>query len=147
MTWTRCARVMALFCAVLLAQAPVVHAAPSEGSQPQRERPDGHGMVVAGVSLIVVSVLGYVGLAVGLGLGNAAEADLRPLQDPEDLQRRRDLLQRGRIANGVAIGSGVAAAALMAAGIPLVIVGRRRAAEDRPPRRVSLSPTGLQIRF
>ena len=146
MTWARCVATMALCCAMLLVQMPVARAAPSEASQ-QRERPDGHGMVVTGVSLIVVSVLGYVGLAVGLGLGNAAEADLRALQGPEDLQRRRDLLQRGRIANGVAIGSGAAAAALMAAGIPLVIVGRRRAAADRPRTQMSVTPTGLQIRF
>jgi hypothetical protein len=105
---------------------PVLEAPPTQ-TKLRLQRPPGHALVVTGVVFIVGSAIGYAVMAAGLGIGNRAEQDIRPLGDPEDLDRRRELLARGRLGNRMAIGAGVTSAALMAAGIPLVLVGRRRA--------------------
>lgn len=126
-------------------------AAPAGDAEPRHR--EGHAMVVAGVVLVVTSVLGYVGLAAGLGVGNQADADVRALRGPDDLSERRDAQRRGRIANAVAIGSGVSAAVMMGIGIPLIAVGRRRATADASRASLHLRPSAqgmgaaLRLRF
>jgi hypothetical protein len=106
----------------------------------ERARPPGHPMVVAGVVLVVSSVVGYAIMAAGLGIGNRAEQDVASLTGPDDIERRREVLERGRLGNRMAIGAGVSSAALMAVGLPLVFVGRRRAQRSLSESRVSFSP-------
>ena len=98
---------------------------PSESS-PRPQRQPGDRMVQAGVGVVVASLVGYGLMAAGLGIGNRAENDLRPLSGRDDIERRREVLARGQLGNRLAIGGAIAATAAMAVGIPLIIVGRRR---------------------
>lgn len=99
---------------------------PSPEPSPRSQRQPGDRMVQAGVGVVVASLVGYGLMAAGLGIGNRAENDLRPLSGRDDIERRREVLARGQLGNRLAIGGAIAATAAMAVGIPLIIVGRRR---------------------
>ncbi|MEM9457678.1 MAG: hypothetical protein AAGF11_26095 [Myxococcota bacterium] len=98
----------------------------SPDTAPRSERQPGDRMVQAGVGFVVASLVGYGLMAAGLGIGNRAENDLRPLWGREDIERRREVIARGQMGNRLAIGGAIAATAAMAVGIPLIIIGRRR---------------------
>ena len=83
-------------------------------------------MVQAGVGVVLAGVLGYALVGVGLAIGNRAEGDLFTLAARDDIDRRRDVLARGKRGNQLAIGGAIAATAALAVGIPLIVIGRRR---------------------
>lgn len=89
-------------------------------------------MAITGSALIMASVAGYIVMAVGLGIGSNADAELGSLGSVNDIDRRREVMDRGQLGNRMALGAGLASAALMATGITLVVVGRRRARESAP---------------
>lgn len=91
-------------------------------------------MVIAGVSLLGAGVASYVGLGVSAGIANHADTSLRYLDEPGEEEEREEALQRRDMARGAAIGTAVAACALVATGLALVIVGRRRAIADLQQR-------------
>lgn len=96
-------------------------------------------MVQAGVGVVLAGVLGYALMGVGLAIGNRAEGDLFTLAAREDIDRRRDVLARGRRGNQLAIGGAIAATAALAVGIPLIVIGRRR---HENPSRTTVMMTG-----
>ncbi len=104
-------------------------------------------MVVAGVVLVTLGVAAWALMGAGLGVGNDAETRLDGLGSGADLERRRELLRRGRVGNGLAVGGGVAAAVLVGTGIPLIAIGRRRAiaASVAPTPSPSGAPTGMTV--
>ena len=131
---TVCLRGLALVIAMLVG----ISSASAAPKRSKPEHPPGHGMVVAGVTLIVASAAAYVAMAVGLGVGNDAEERLPSLRGRDDIDERRDVIARGQLGNRLAIGAGVTAATLMVTGVPLAIVGRNRAIryyEKRTPGR------------
>lgn len=145
--WLRC---VAPALAVALATPSAVYAAdppppisaeapPSASAETRPGRP-GRPMTIAGSVFIMASAGGYIAMAVGLGMGNNADNEVRSLGAAEDLERRREVMDRGELGNRLAIGAGVSAAVLMATGIALVVVGRRKS--DVP--RVSAGPLPLQ---
>ncbi len=108
------------------------------------EHPKGHKMVVAGVALVVTSLAAYVAMAVGLGIARGSDAKLaRTSITP---QRRDELVERRTLGRQLALGTGLGALALMGTGIPLIVVGRRRAIADveakstSPQARLGLRP-------
>lgn len=82
----------------------------------------------AGVAMIVAGAAGYVVMVAGLGLGAAARSDLAPLRSRDEIERRRAVLDRGVLANRLALGAGIAAGVVLAVGITLVAIARRRTA-------------------
>lgn len=105
-------------------------------------------MVVAGSVMIFGSAAGYIAMAVGLGIASKADADVRALTSNADLERRRKVMARGELGNRLAIGAGVSAAVLMASGIALVVVGRRRATSAPALSLLSLRRgAGVQLRL
>ena len=100
-------------------------------------------MVVGGVALVCTSLVGYVGMIAGLGIGSGAESRIASLYAEDDIERRRELIDRGTMGNRLAIGAGVSAAVSMAAGIALIVVGRRRAIADR----AQVGVGSLRVRF
>lgn len=129
---------LALSIALTLAAPSNAVAADPEPASAQT-RP-GRPLTIAGSVLIMASAGGYIAMAVGLGMGNNADAEVRSLQSSEDLERRREVIDRGELGNRLALGAGLAAAALMATGIALVVVGRKKAAD----RRAAVGPLPLQ---
>ena len=129
---------LALGVALVLAAPANVQAA-EPAPQQTASRP-GRPLTIAGSVLIMASAGGYIAMAVGLGMGNNADAEVRSLQSSEDLEQRREVIERGELGNRLAVGAGLAAAALMATGIALVVVGRKKAAE----RRTAIGPLPLQ---
>ncbi len=129
---------LALAVALTLA-VPSTAAAANTAPASVRTRP-GRPLMIAGSVLIVASAGGYIAMAVGLGMGNNADAGVRSLQSSEDLERRREVIDRGELGNRLALGAGLAAAALMATGIALVVVGRKKAAD----RRAAIGPLPLE---
>jgi hypothetical protein len=123
--------------------------APSFGVQTLKNR----RMVIAGTVLTAVSVAAYLVLAAGLVMGVNAEDDLKPIDKEEDPDRYDEIARRGKIADYVAIAGGVTAAVTMGAGLPLIIVGRRRQARLVKETKASamLLPGGggvaLRVRF
>ncbi len=104
-------------------------APPEPAPAPSRAEP-GRPMAIAGSVLIMASAAGYVAMAVGLGIGSNADAELGSLGSSDDIARRREVMDRGQLGNRLALGAGLASAALMATGIALVVVGRRKARES-----------------
>lgn len=123
--------------------APSSPPPPSSVDRTSSERPEGHGLVVGGVVLVCTSLAGYVAMIVGLGIGSGAESRIASLYAEEDIERRRALIERGTMGNRLAIGAGVSAAVLMATGIALIVVGRRRAMADR----AQVGVGSLRVRF
>lgn len=120
----------------LSAPAPAAAAEPpppqaATAPVPAQDRP-GRPMAIAGSVLIMASAAGYIVMAVGLGIGSNADAKLGSLGSVDDIQRRREVMDRGQLGNRMALGAGLASAALMATGIALVVVGRRKARESEP---------------
>jgi hypothetical protein len=122
-----------LLVVALMSAGPAAAAAPPRTTQP------GDHMVRAGVGVLVAGIVAYALLGAGLAVGSAAEQDITSLARAEDLQRRRDLLARGRLGNQLAIAGGVLAVVSMGVGIPLVVVGRRR--HQRAVSRIEAQPT------
>lgn len=116
-------------------------ARPAAAAEPKL-RPKGHKMVVAGVALVVGSLVAYVTMAVGLGLARGADAKLS-LTSLSD-ERRRDLTKRRSTGRWLALGSGLGALGLMGAGIPLIVVGRRRALADTKAKQETQAVLGLR---
>lgn len=109
---------------------------PSEPPSP-KQHPPGHGMVVAGAAITVGGVAAYGVFGAGLAIGNRAEQDIASLTGTDDIEARRDLLARGRLGNRLALAGGLVSLLTVAVGIPLIVVGRRRAvAASRSDRRV-----------
>ena len=100
---------------------------PPQASPPPSD--DGRPMAITGSVLIMASAAGYVAMAVGLGIGSKADAEVGSQSSVDDLERRRDTMERGKLGNRLALGAGIASAALMATGIALVVVGRRKSAQ------------------
>jgi len=121
--------VVALVAAAIPGRA---HAAPAESSptaesKPRKEHPPGHGMVVAGAAITVGGIAAYGLFGAGLAIGNRAEQDIASLTGTDDIEARRDLLERGRLGNRLALAGGILSLLTVAVGIPLIVVGRRRA--------------------
>ncbi len=134
-------RSVALGAVLATAGATTASAAPPAVSEPpppvvdpastgaEQEPQPGRKMAIAGTVLIIASAGGYVAMAVGLGIGTNAEADVRALGSLDEVEERRDVMARGRMGNRLAVGAGVASAVLMATGVALVVLGRRKARE------------------
>jgi len=84
-------------------------------------------MVVAGAVITLGSVAAYGVLGAGLAIGNRAELDIAAQGERDDIENRRDLLSRGELGNKLALVGGITAAVAIVVGIPLIVVGRRRA--------------------
>jgi hypothetical protein len=99
-------------------------------------------MTITGGVLVGLGGAATVTSVVGIALSKKALDDFESGQFDRDAVRRR-----GRQATGLAIGAGVAAAVLVATGVALLVVGRRR---DKA-RRLAITPRGaggaLEIRF
>lgn len=124
---------------------PVVRAAEPGADAPSSsssERRPGDRMVQAGVGVTIAGLLGYGLMAAGLGVGNQAEADLLSLTGRDDIDRRREVMARGRLGNRLAIAGAVTASAALAVGIPLIVFGRRRHEGSSPRATVLLEGTG-----
>ena len=103
---------------------------PPEATPAPDQSKVGRPMAVAGSVLIMASAAGYIVMAVGLGIGSNADAELGSLGSVDDLERRRAVMDRGQLGNRLALGAGLASAALMGTGIALVVVGRRKARQS-----------------
>ena len=108
------------------AAEPPAPAAPAASTQDRPGRP----LAIAGSVLIMASAAGYIVMAVGLGIGSNADAEVASLGSVDDLERRREVMDRGQTGNRLALGAGLASAALMATGVALVVVGRRKARQS-----------------
>ncbi len=80
----------------------------------------------AGVAAVMLGAAGWVATIVGLGLGSAADSDIAPLRARDEIDRRRELLDRGRLANRLALGAGISAGVMLALGVTLLAVARRQ---------------------
>lgn len=126
--------------------APAPAASAETRADRSTDRPPGHGMVVAGVAVTIGGIAAYGMLGAGLAIGNRADQDIAALTGRDDIDARRDLLQRGQLGNRLAIAGGIAAAVSLAVGIPLIVIGRRRAMTSaRPGRSVSLGVNGAGL--
>ncbi|MBL4689027.1 MAG: hypothetical protein JKY37_30830 [Nannocystaceae bacterium] len=149
---------------VIVAPVPALAEPPSEATAPAAEHgperaqdvvgpepkahPRGHGMVVAGTTVTLGGVAAYILLGAGLGIGNGANQDLASLNRREDIEARRDVLRRGATGNRLAIAGGIMAAVAMAVGIPLIVIGRRRAVaatRSRTARTMALGVRGAGV--
>ena len=101
-----------------------------EASPPSLEGPR-RTLQHVGVAAMVLGAAGYAVMVVGLGLGQAAQADLTPLRGRAEIDRRRELLARGRSANQLALGAGVSGGILLVAGIVMIAIARRRGRSSR----------------
>ncbi len=117
---------------VLSLSAPAAAAQPPQPAPAPAQTQPGRPMAIAGSVLIIAGAAGYIVMAVGLGVGSNADAELGSLGSVDDIERRREVMDRGRMGNRLALGAGVASAALMATGIALVVVGRRKSRESAP---------------
>lgn len=120
--------IAAALAAALAVPAPKAPPPSAATPSPAQARP-GRPMMIVGSALIITSIAGYVAMAVGLGMGNNADSQVRSLQSVDDLERRREVMDRGRLGNRLALGAGLASAVLMGAGITLVVVGRRKSSQ------------------
>lgn len=149
---------------IIVAPVPALAEPPSEATAPAAEhgpeqapdvvgpqpkvQPPGHGMVVAGVTVTLGGVAAYILMGAGLGIGNGANQDLASLNRREDIEARRDVLRRGATGNRIAIAGGITAAIAMAVGIPLIVIGRRRAVaatRGRTARTMTLGVRGSGV--
>lgn len=124
-----CALTLALSLACPQLAAAAEPPPPSDAAPGAAEAPPaapGRPMAIAGSVLIMASAAGYIAMAVGLGIGSKADADVGALGSVGDIDARRDAMDRGQMGNRLALGAGLASAALMATGIALVVVGRRK---------------------
>jgi len=103
---------------------------PAEADPASTQAEPGRPMAIAGSVLIMASAAGYIAMAVGLGIGSNADAEVGSLGSSDDIERRREVMGRGQLGNRLALGAGLASAALMATGIALVVVGRRKNRES-----------------
>lgn len=118
--------VLSLSAPAAAAEPPPPEALPQAAPAQSQDQP-GRPMAIAGSVLIMASAAGYIVMAVGLGIGANADAELGSLGSVDDIGRRREVMDRGQLGNRMGLGAGLASAALMATGIALVVVGRRKA--------------------
>ncbi len=141
--WSRWSRFVAL--AVAFVSVPTSVQAADPPPPQAASKPNGRPLTITGSVLIMASAAGYVVMAVGLGMGNNADSQVRSLGGTDDLERRRDVMDRGELGNRLALGAGLASVALMAAGIALVVVGRRRSKTPRASAGVLPLPRGAGV--
>lgn len=118
----------------------------AEPVSPQPHDP-GRTMAITGSVFIMTSAAGYIAMAVGLGIGNNANAQVQSLDGADALERRREAIERGTMGNRLALGAGLASVALMATGIALVVVGRRRSNERRATAGLLPLPRGAGVQL
>lgn len=129
-------RLLRPLCAASLVLSLSMPAAAAEPPPPQAKSTEsadtrpGRPMAITGSALIMAGAAGYIVMAVGLGIGSNADAEVGSLSSVDDVERRREVMDRGQLGNRLALGAGLASAALLATGIALVVVGRRKAREN-----------------
>lgn len=99
--------------------------------QADRSTSGGRVMVITGSALVGVGGVGVALVGTGLGLGAARQKDVEALDlnNPADQAEYDDLDEKGKRANVIAyVGAAVAAVGL-AAGIALIVVGKKRQRE------------------
>jgi hypothetical protein len=80
----------------------------------------------AGVAFVAVGAAAYVAAIVGMGIGAAAKSSIASLRSRDEIDRRRELIDRGVMANELAIGAGISGAIAIVAGAIMIGVARRR---------------------
>lgn len=96
---------------------------PPRSDGPPRAR-DGRGLVIGGGMAIGLGLIAGAGMTAALVVGKSAN-DIGGVAE-DDLAERKEVFDRGRSANAAAIATGVIAAACVATGIALVVVGSKR---------------------
>lgn len=125
---------------------PTTRPDPAVGAPKSRMSP----LAIAGAATLGAAGGFFVMMAVGLGVGQAAEADGRDLRRTDPTRDIDGLLdsefyRRGRAANGVAIAGGVLGGLAAAAGASLLVLGLRPRA--RPAVDARLGPGGVALRL
>lgn len=95
-------------------------------------------MRAAGVTLVTAGGVALALMVTGLVLGARASDEVGLASLPED--ERALLLRRGQRFDRLAIAGGVLAGATLAAGVPLLVVARRRGAREREQALLRLHP-------
>ena len=105
-------------------QAETELGAPSE---PPDRPPEGRALVIGGAVLTALGGAAAIMTFTAVGIGAAAN-DVDDLRDdtPQDKQAREEQFERGRISNPIAIAGAVATPLLLAGGIALLVVGKKR---------------------
>jgi tetratricopeptide (TPR) repeat protein len=103
----------------------------------------GRPLVIAGAVLVGVGVAGLAVMGAGLGIGAGAN-DLSELED-DDITGRRDQFSRGRSANAMAIGGGVAGGVLAITGAVLLGLGIAKNRRATPTAWLAPGSAGLQL--
>lgn len=103
----------------------------------------GRPLVISGAVLLGLGVAGLAVMGAGLGIGAGAN-DLSELQD-DDIEGRRDQFSRGRSANAMAIGGGVAGGVLVVTGAVLLGVGLAKNRRATPTAFVAPGTAGLAV--
>lgn len=103
----------------------------------------GRPLVISGAVLLGLGVAGLAVMGAGLGIGAGAN-DLSELQD-DDIEGRRDQFSRGRSANAMAIGGGVAGGVLVVTGAVLLGVGLAKNRRATPMAFVAPGTAGLAV--
>lgn len=80
----------------------------------------------AGVAMVSVGAAAYVVMIVGMAVGSAAKGDLVALRSRDEIDRRRALIDRGVLANKVAIGGAISGGIAILAGAIMIGIARRR---------------------
>jgi tetratricopeptide (TPR) repeat protein len=114
-------------------------AGPASGPGDSPPEP-GRSLVITGAVLTAVG-----GLALGAsGYGMAAGAQANDISDvdPTDIDERRTQFDRGRSMNTIAIAGGVSAGVLIATGVALIVVGKKKGKESRVALTPWLAPNG-----
>ena len=81
----------------------------------------------AGVAMVVVGAAAYVAMIVGMAIGSAAKGEIVALRSRDEIDRRRTLVERGVLANKLAIGGAISGGIAILAGAIMIGVARRRA--------------------
>lgn len=79
-----------------------------------------------GVAVVVLGAAAYVAMIVGMGVGAATKGQIASLRSRDEIDRRRQLVDRGVIANKLALGAGISGAIAIVAGAIMIGVARRR---------------------
>lgn len=80
----------------------------------------------AGVAVVLVGAAAYVMAIVGMGVGASAKGQLASLRSRDEIERRRELVDRGVMANKLAIAGGISGAIAIFAGAVMIGIARRR---------------------
>ena len=160
----------ALDCATLTLDKPAPEPGPIAAPEKPPEPPPPSGptpeelrrrkFTIAGGTLTAVGGVFLILMVSGLVVGRKAERDGADLTDDAidagaplsmDDPAVMDAVQRGKTGNGLAIAGGVIGGAALAAGVPLLILGKRPVGQRRALLTPQLAPTyagaSLQLRF